>query len=141
MGFENFERNLGNILSRQCSIQVSRNCFLNKDWGCVLWQEDEISFLIYLRKIEKYDMPSLFTLFHSLSYVRTVLVLLRHLVSVHMMTLIFTELKNASFFHVLVWLCFWVQIVPVSVFVYIPFKNRCWQMSSQLNSHLNLNTM
>lgn len=82
--FENFGRNLGNILLKQYSIQVSKNCLMNKGWSSILWQEDELFFfLMHWRTSEKHNIPSLslFTLFYSHSSVYTILVLLGQLVN------------------------------------------------------------
>lgn len=49
--FENFGRNLGNILLRQYNNQVSKNCLINKYWISILWQEEELVFLNVLEKI------------------------------------------------------------------------------------------
>lgn len=39
---ENFGRKPGNIFSRHCNIQISRNCFLKQSCGGVLWQEHKL---------------------------------------------------------------------------------------------------
>lgn len=100
--FENFVRELRNILLRQYNIQVSKNCLMNKCWSSILWQQEELFsfFLMYWRTFEKHKMPSLslFTVFHSHSSVYTILILLGQLVNIHILLLIFTVLKHIPFF-------------------------------------------
>lgn len=58
-----------------------------------------LGFLMHQRKIEKYNMPSLRVyLLCSVIILHTILILLGHLINVHMMMLIFTEVEEWPFF-------------------------------------------